>query len=91
MTHLFFRPACLLTTLTLAGCVSTTPHFDQHFGDAVSLINARQIINPAAGVNADPVAGMGGKEARSAYADYQKSYTAPVPQAGSLTIGVGGR
>lgn len=91
MTHLFCRTACLLATLILAGCVATTPHFDQHFGEAVSLINARQLLNPGAGANPDTVAGMGGKEARSAYADYQKSFTAPVPQAGSLTIGVGGR
>ncbi|MFT5532865.1 MAG: hypothetical protein ACI8WM_002073 [Burkholderiaceae bacterium] len=91
MMHIFFRPACLLTTLALTGCISTTPYYDQHFGEAVSKLNAMQILNPAAATNTDPVAGMGGREARSAYADYQKSFVTPVPQPGSLTIGVGAR
>ena len=85
------RCALLSVLLAVAGCKATTPRFDSQFGNAVSLLNAQQAINPAAALNRDPVSGMDGRAARSAYEQYQKSYSAPEKQADAFSIGLGGR
>jgi len=74
-----------------AGCASTTPELDRQFGQSVSLLNALQTRHPDAARNSDPVNGMDGKAAKSAYDAYQKSYQTPEPQSNAFTIGVGGR
>jgi hypothetical protein len=81
----------LLLALAAAGCSSPTPRLDAQFGDAVSLLNAQQQINPAAALNRDPVNGMDARAARSAYERYQKSFSAPEPQTNQFGIGLGGR
>ncbi len=88
-----FRTASVLCPmlLAIAGCVSTTPTMDRHFGESVSLIKAQQTLHPEAARNTDPVKGLDGKAAKSAYDQYQKSYAAPEPQTNAFTIGVGGR
>jgi hypothetical protein len=87
-------PLYLLAAATLSGCTSavvqTTPQWDSHFGADVRVALARQTIRPDAGRNADPVAGMDGRAARSAYERYQKASSEPVPQPSSFTIGVSG-
>ena len=75
--------------LTCAACVAPTPHIDQHFGEAVSLIKAQQILNPGAGANTNPVAGIDGMAGKSAYDQYQKSFREPPPSSNSFAIGVG--
>lgn len=80
----------LLASLAASGC-STTPRLDRQFGRSVDLLRAQQVINPQAGLNRDPVAGLDGKSAAAAYQAYQKTFSAPVPQSSTLTIGVGGR
>jgi hypothetical protein len=77
--------------LTVAGCTSTTPNLDRHFGQGLSLLKAQQTLDPQAGRNRDPVSGIDGQAAKSAYDAYQKSFRAPVPQPNAFTIGVGGR
>jgi hypothetical protein len=77
--------------LANTGCISTTPNLDQHFGEGMGLIKAQQILNPQAARNTDPVSGIDGKAAKSAYDEYQKSYRAPVPPTNSFTLGIGGR
>ena len=57
----------------LAGC-STTPHYDQHFGDAVRQAKLAMTIDPNAGANPDPVAGIDGQAAAQATARYQGSF-----------------
>ena len=84
--------ACSVASLlAIAACTSTTPNLDRHFGEGVGLIKVQQILNPQAAQNSDPVNGIDGKAAKSAYDEYQKSYRAPVAPANSFTIGIGGR
>ena len=81
---------CLLAaSLAMTACTSTTPNLDQHFGSGVNLIKEQQLINPQAVHNANPVNGIDGMAAKSAYDTYQKSYKSPEPHSGSLTIGLG--
>lgn len=84
----------LLAACTLAACagttVPTTPQWDSQFGASTRTALARQIIDPDAGRNPDPVAGMDGRAARTVYDRYQKSYADPAPQPSTFTIGVSG-
>ena len=86
-----FCTVCATLLLAVAGCASTTPNLDRHFGQGLNLAKAQQTLNPQAGRNLDPVSGIDGKAAKSAYDEYQKSYRMPVPQSNSFTIGIGGR
>lgn len=85
---------CLLTAASLSACASTmvqtTPRWDGRFGADTRITLARQVIDPDAGRNADPVAGMDGRAARSTYERYQKTSSEPAPQPSSFTIGVSG-
>lgn len=89
MQHPLFFPV-LLAALAASGCAAT-PNLDRQFGHSVEQLRLRQVLSPQAGANRDPVAGMDGKAAQAAYAAYQKSFAAPVPQGAALTIGVGAR
>ena len=80
----------LLASFAASGC-TTTPHLDRQFGRSVDLLRAQQVINPQAGLNRAPVAGLDGKSAVAGYTAYEKTFSAPVPQSSTLTIGVGGR
>lgn len=73
-----------------AGCAMPPDAQEPPMGASVSLTMAQQVLNPAAGTNRDPVSGLDGKAAKSAYGAYQKSYQAPAPQQNVFTIGVGG-
>ena len=81
---------CLALLLATAGCVSQSPYLDSRFGESVTVLKAQQIINPEASRNTDPVYGMDGRAARSAYDKYQKSYRVPEPQPNPFIIGIGG-
>lgn len=83
--------SCLLVTVAVSGCVQRSPFIDSHFGAAVSIINAQQIMNPEASHNTDPVLGLDAKAAQSAYDQYQRSYKAPEPSSNAFTIGIGGQ
>jgi outer membrane murein-binding lipoprotein Lpp len=67
--------AAVLLACMLAGCVSPTPRFDNHFGDSVRANLAAQVANPAAAANPDPVQGVDGRAARGAQERYEKSFT----------------
>ena len=75
--------------LAVAGCASGTA-VERHFGEAVRLATARQTLNPRAALNPDPVRGIDGQAAKSAYDQYQKSFKAPEPQPNAFTIGIAG-
>lgn len=83
-------PCVALLLLAVAGCASQSPNLDSHFGEAVNLVKAQQMINPDAWRNADPVTGIDGKAGKSAYDQYQKSYRTPEPPTNAFTIGIGG-
>ena len=71
----------------LAGCSTATPHYDARFGEAVRTATQSMIINPDAGNNPDPVAGMDGNAAREGVARYQDSFKAPPPAVSVINIG----
>jgi hypothetical protein len=77
----------------LGACAGTpmqsgaTPEFDSRFGDAVRQARARQTIDPEAGKNADPVAGIDGEAARATMTEYYKSFKEPPPTFNILGIG----
>jgi hypothetical protein len=82
-----------LVLVLLAGCAGTaTPNYDARFGDAVRQARQMMIINPNAGTNPDPMAGMDGKTATEAFGRYQDSFKAPPPVVNVINIGgaVGG-
>ena len=87
----FFSVTCLALLGLITSACGTTPRLDRQFGRSVDLLRNQQVINPQASLNRDPVSGMDGRAANAAYETYQKSFTAPVPQATAFTIGVGGR
>ena len=72
----------------LTACVSTTPNFDATFGDATREALRQQIINPQAGNNIDPVAGIDGRAARDAMDNYHESFATP-EKSKALSIGEG--
>ena len=82
-----------LSALLLAGCaVSTTPHYDLRFGDAVRQARELHVINPQ-GVSNNAVLGIDGKAAREASVRYQNSFKEPPPVVNVINIGgaVGGK
>lgn len=80
---------CACLSATLAGCLTSTPHWDATFGDSVNQIKEMQTLNPQASSNTDPVAGIDGKAAAAAQKSYAKSFTAPPPPTNGFTIGIG--
>jgi len=80
---------CAAAALLLAGC-ATSPELDRQFGDSARQNTAQQTLHPQAALNTAPVNGMDGRAAAAAYDNYQRSYTTPVADTGTLSIGVGG-
>ncbi|GAB3466497.1 hypothetical protein GCM10027321_32630 [Massilia terrae] len=68
-------PLALLALL--AGCAAT-PHYDQHFGEAVRRARVAMAIHRGA-PSADPAAGIDGQAAREAVTRYQDSFKTPPP------------
>ena len=75
--------------LILAGCSSTTPRLDAHFGEAVVAARALQTINPGASLNSQVVIGLDGKAAADAMARYHESFKNPPPTFNVINIGSG--
>ena len=76
----------------LAGCGSTTPHYDARFGEAVRNARLQMTIDPqagrTAGVGVDGATGMDGRATRHSMERYEQSYKSP-PQAVNV-INIGG-
>lgn len=73
----------------LAGCMTTTPVYDAHFGDAVRTVRAMQTLNPDASMNADPVTGVDARSATYALDRYNSSFRNPPSDGNAFAIGVG--
>jgi hypothetical protein len=73
--------------LALAGCASTTPLLDAHFGEAVLAARAEQTIDLRASLNSDPVSGLDGQAAREAMGRYHDSFKKPPPSFNVINIG----
>jgi hypothetical protein len=81
--------ACAGISFTLAGCLTTTPVWDAHFGEAVRQITAAQVLNPQAENNEDPVSGIDGRAAAASMYRYNKSFIQPPHVVNPYVIGVG--
>ncbi len=75
--------------LALGGCMTSTPIWDAHFGEAVRTVTQAQIIDPHAAEHAQASHDMDGRAAVSAVDVYQKSFEAPTPSPNAFVIGVG--
>lgn len=73
----------------LTGCMTTTPVYDAHFGEAVRIVRAMQTLNPNASMNTDPVTGVDGRSATFALDRYNASFRNPPTDANAYAIGVG--
>ena len=80
--------ACAAAPSTLVS--GATPKVDASFGDAVREARARQTVNPEAGANTDPVAGIDGEAGRAVMTEYYKGFREPPPTFNILGIGAGG-
>ena len=79
----------LALAAVLSACVEPAPRYEAEFGNATRATLKAQIINPNAGNNQDPVAGLDGRAARDAINSYQKSFAQPQPTENVFNIGVG--
>jgi len=81
----------VLASVVLTGCEGLptpyTPRLDAQFGDAVRQARAQQTIDPEAGRNDDPVAGIDGTAAQHTIERYEKSFQEPPPTFNVLGIG----
>jgi hypothetical protein len=76
----------------LAGCASSnTPNYDARFGDAVRNARQQMTLNPNAGTNPDPVAGIDARAAHESMLLYQGTFKAPPPVVNVINIGNIGR
>jgi hypothetical protein len=73
----------------LAGCASTTPYLDEHFGDSVNAAKAQQTLNPEASLDTEPVNGVDGQAANAAVDRYHRSFVQPPVTPNIFNIGVG--
>ncbi|RZF25054.1 hypothetical protein EVC45_35610 [Paraburkholderia sp. UYCP14C] len=96
LEHLLItRRAALLLTLcatlsgSLSGCLSSSPIWDAHVGDAVRTVTQMQIIDPHAGEHTPSTPGIDGKAAVAAQQQYEKSFQAPVTTFNPFVIGIG--
>jgi hypothetical protein len=78
-------PVCTL----LSGCLSSTPVWDSHFGQAVRAVTQAQIIDPDAAAHNPSTDGIDGKSAVAAMSNYTKSMQQPAPNTNAFVIGVG--
>ena len=87
----FTRRAALVASVCIAlgGCMTSTPIWDAHMGQALKAVTQAQIIDPHAGEREHAPDGMDGKSAASAMATYDKSFSHPVTTQGAYVIGVG--
>jgi hypothetical protein len=69
----------------LSACAQTTPQWDARFGIDARMVLARQVMHPEAARNTNPVDGMDGRSARTAYERYQKA--GPEQQQSTMTSG----
>jgi len=68
--------AAIVAVLLLQGC-SSTPRFEQNFGEAVRANLAAQTIDPRGATNTNPATGIDGAAARAAHERYQHSFARP--------------
>lgn len=63
----------VLATLSLSACMTSTPEWDKHFGEALTTVTRAQIINPDAPAGLPSLTGTDGKTAVTAMTNYERS------------------
>lgn len=89
LSRLAVTAAAACAAAGVAGCMTTTPVYDAHFGDAVRTVRAMQTLNPDASANADPVTGVDARSATFALDRYNSSYRNPPSDGNAYAVGVG--
>lgn len=64
-----------LACQALTACMTTSPNWDKHFGEAVTSVKKAQVINPDAPAGLPAVDGYDGKAAVAAMTNYERSMT----------------
>lgn len=78
-------------TAGIAGCTSPAPNLDSRFGEAVTILKARQTLRPEASRNEAPVTGLDGKAAKGALENYRDSFRTPPAEPGNvIQLNLGG-
>lgn len=75
--------------LLLSGCASTTPNYDERFGEAVRHNRQAQVIHPAPPQVSEAAAGLDAQTARAALQRYRDSFRAPPPVINVINLGSG--
>jgi hypothetical protein len=85
------RRAVLLAPVVgaLGGCMTSSPIWDAHFGEAVRATTQAQILDPQAGERNPSTQGINGSAAVSAMQRYDKSFVAPAQTSNPFVIGIG--
>jgi len=74
----------------LGGCMTSTPVWDAHFGEAARSVVQAQIIDPQAAEHNPSAQGVDGSAAVSAMRRYDKSFSPAQQQSGNpFVIGIG--
>ena len=84
--------ALLVVLLACTGCralPTTTPQWDDRFGDATRTAFARQVRDPYAARHHSTVDGIDGASAAAAQQRYQKSFAEKPAPAPTFSIGLG--
>lgn len=92
LAHIVFPHRSVLAVSMLAalsGCMTSTPIWDAHFGEAKRAVMQAQIIDPQAAQHAQSAQVIDGKSAVAAMDTYEKSFQQPVPSPNAFVIGVG--
>ncbi len=80
----------ILACQALTACMTTTPVWDKHFGEAVTSVKQAQVINPDAPAGLPAVTGYDGKAAVAAMSNYDRSMTrSPAGGSGAGSSGYG--
>ncbi|MCO5398537.1 hypothetical protein [Ralstonia soli] len=79
----------VLASQALTACMTTSPVWDKHFGEAVTSVKQAQVINPDAPAGLPAVDGYDGKAAVAAMTNYERSMTR-YSGGGSSSGGFGG-
>ena len=83
------RAALILPVFAaLGGCMTSTPIWDAHFGEAEKAAMQAQIIDPQAAEHAPSTDGIDGKAAASAMTQYDKSFAQPATSENPFVIGI---
>jgi len=92
LEHLAFagRAALMLAlSAALGGCLTSSPVWDAHFGEAARASAQMQIIDPHAAEHNPSTPGVDGKAAVAAQESYDKSFQAPPVTPNAFVIGIG--